>query len=59
MTQLTTPTARSAGRPDIYSALLAVAALMLLVGVVFVSLRNVDQTRSQGRAGSPFTYLEK
>jgi len=59
MTQLSTPIARSDSRPDVYAALLAAAAIMLLVGIVFVALRNMDQTAEKGQAGSPFKYLER
>lgn len=59
MSQLSTPITRPGSRPDIYSALLAAAALMLVVGIIFVALRNVEQTASQGQAGSPFKYLER
>jgi len=57
MTQLQTPIVRSGNRPDVYSALLVVAAAVLLVGVVFVALRNVEQTSVGGQTGGPFTYL--
>jgi len=59
MSQLSTPVVRSDGRPDVYSAMLAAAALMLLIGIIFVSLRNVAQTTEKGATGSPFTYLER
>ncbi|MBX3355215.1 MAG: hypothetical protein KF724_05915 [Phycisphaeraceae bacterium] len=59
MTQLTTPVARTGSRPDVYSGLLAAAALMLLVGIIFVALRNVEQTTVQGQTGGPLHYLER
>lgn len=59
MTQLSTPIARPGSQPDVYSAMLAAAVLMLLVGIIFVALRNVNQTAEQGQAGSPFKYLER
>lgn len=59
MTQLTTTMPRSGSRPDVYAALLAAAALMLLVGIVFMALRNVEQSSEKGQTGGPFTYLER
>ncbi len=59
MTQLPTPIARTGSRPDVYSALLVVAAAVLLVGIVFIALRNMDQTTAGGQTGGPFTYLER
>lgn len=59
MTQLTTPIARSGSRPDVYSALLVVAAAVLLVGIIFIALRNIEQTTTGGQTGGPLTYIER
>jgi len=59
MTQLPTPIARSGSRPDVYSALLVVAASALLIGVIFVALRNIEQTTTGGQTGGPLTFLER
>lgn len=57
MTQLSTPIVRSGNRPDVYSALLVVAAVVLLVGIVFLALRNMEQTGVGTQTGGPFTVL--
>lgn len=59
MSQLSTPITRSGSRPDVYAALLAAAALMLLIGIIFLALRNMDQTAEGGQTGGPFKYLER
>lgn len=59
MSQLSSPVARSGGQPDVYAALLAAASLMLLIGIIFLALRNVEQSTEKGQTGGPFTYLER
>lgn len=59
MTQLNAPMARGAGRPDVYTALLAVAALVMVTAVIFMALGNIEQTQVNGRDGSPLKYLER
>lgn len=59
MSQLSSPIVRSGSRPDVYAALLAAAALMLLIGIIFLALQNVEQTTEKGQTGGPFTYLER
>lgn len=44
MTQFGTPTRRLGGELDVYTALLAVAALILVVGIALLAMRNIEHS---------------
>ncbi|MFO0873221.1 MAG: hypothetical protein U0575_04530 [Phycisphaerales bacterium] len=45
MSQFGTPVRRSGGEIDVYTALLAVAALVLAAGVAMLALRNIEHSK--------------
>ncbi|HMN95915.1 MAG TPA: hypothetical protein PKC43_09965 [Phycisphaerales bacterium] len=58
MSQFGTPARRIGGEIDVYTALLGVAALVLLAGVVLMAMRNIDHSRgSDAESGGVFTLV--
>lgn len=57
MSTLNAPTRRSSGEPDVYTALLAVAALVLLIGVVTLALANARTSNVGGTGGGAMTLV--
>lgn len=51
------PTRRSSGEPDVFTALLAAATLVLLIGVVTLALANSRQSDVGGSGGGPLTLV--
>ena len=59
MSQFNAPVRRSGGSVDVYTGLLAVAFLTLVVGVVMMSLRNMEHSSAgSNQSGGVFTLIE-
>jgi hypothetical protein len=49
---------RSGGDLDVYTGLLAAAALVLLLGVVALAVGNSSHSSVNNQAGGPFTIVQ-
>ncbi|MBL9149152.1 MAG: hypothetical protein JNM94_10715 [Phycisphaerae bacterium] len=59
MSQLNTPIRRAGGEIDVYTALLFAATIVLLGGVVWIALANMQHSKSsENDAGGPFKLVE-
>jgi hypothetical protein len=59
MSQFNAPVRRTGGEIDVYTALLGVAFLVLLGGVVLLAVRNLDHSRIGTESGGPFKLVAR
>jgi hypothetical protein len=59
MTQFNAPVRRTGGDVDVYTGLLAAAALVLLVGVVLLAMKNKEHSAVGNAPGGFFTTVAK
>jgi len=58
MTQFGTPARRMSGEIDVYTGLLAVAALVLMAGIAIVAMENVEHSKtSDSDQGGPIKLI--
>lgn len=58
MSQLNSSMRRTGGDMDVYTALLAAAAVVLALGVIALVIANTDHsTNSRSSQGGPFTII--
>ncbi|MDZ4830793.1 MAG: hypothetical protein SGJ09_11430 [Phycisphaerae bacterium] len=59
MSQLNTPMRRASGELDVYSGLLFAAAVVLLGGIIWLALANIEHSKSTTNDdGGPFKLVE-
>lgn len=49
MSQFGTPTRRLGGELDVYTALLGIAALVLIAGIAVLAMRNMEHSKASDR----------
>ncbi|TVQ52444.1 MAG: hypothetical protein EA377_10230 [Phycisphaerales bacterium] len=59
MSQFNQPTRKSGGELNVYTALLCVAVLVMLAGVVLLALRNIDYSGTERTSGGIFTLVDQ
>jgi len=59
MTQFNAPIRRAGGDVDVYTGLLAAAALVLLVGVALLAMKNKEHSAVGNQPGGFFTILAR
>jgi hypothetical protein len=57
MTNFNAPLRRASGEPDVFTALLAAAALVLVIGVVALALANTRHSDVNNAGGGPLTLV--
>ena len=59
MSQFNAPIRRAGGQVDVYTALLGVAALVLLAGIGLMAMKNSDHSAEGGQGGGLFKLVDK
>ncbi len=59
MSQFNQPTRKTGGDLNVYTALLCVAFLVLLAGVVLLAVRNVDYSGTDRTSGGILTLVDQ
>jgi len=57
MSQFNAPVRRTGGGPDVYTALLFVATVVLIAGTAMLALRNMDHSKAGNQEGGPFKLI--
>jgi len=58
MSQFNAPVQRAGTTPDVYTALLAVATLVLAFGVGALAMKNIEHSATEGQSGGLFKLVE-
>jgi hypothetical protein len=58
MSQFNAPVQRAGSSPDVYTALLVIATLILAFGVGSLAMKNIEHSAVEGESGGLFKLVE-